>query len=82
MPVADNNELLIDGIIESDIAKVQSAIEAGADVNHDDEMPILHAVLCGNLEIIELLINSGGHCYDIGIGKRKKSEPNNASPTP
>ena len=74
MNIAEANDALIDAIIDNDIEAIESAITVGADVNHDDEIAMFHAVLSGNADIVTVLRKHGGQCKDLGIKALKRGD--------
>lgn len=60
-----NNDLLT-AVTKQDIARVQSYIEMGADVNYSDftrTSPLVLAVLANNMDMINLLLKNGANPY-------------------
>jgi ankyrin repeat protein len=65
---------LIDAVLDSDLAKVKSLIEAGADVNAVDEYGfrvLVNAMANYSVEIVDYLVNHGA---ETGLGKAKSKD--------
>src|ERR1044072_9826737 len=64
---------LIDAVKTGQPAKVEAALNAGADVNQQDEQgwtPLNWAAGKGNAEIVSLLLNRGADVFQTGRDKR------------
>ena len=62
LAAGDKNDELLEAIMDGDIERAKSLIDAGADVNArdiDGWTPLMYAALNGHTEIVELLIESG-----------------------
>lgn len=61
------NKQLIDAVACDDIDTAEKLVNAGADVNCDDEMAVFLSVLNGNTAMRDMLLSHGGQCLDLGL---------------
>lgn len=62
MTPRDSSDALIRAVRQGDTEKARALLEAGADPNLQDEngwLPLWHAVVCGSLPMVDLLIDAG-----------------------